>query len=430
MERKEKIRQVQDGRIRKTPFRNRRTLSAKTVHPETDEDADAESEGEDTDSVSNSMNEVSIEYEKVSRDKRTTERLPAEVTSWFAAAQVMDSQKGLISVATTSPRRVKMFQNAIAIAGVACAEEWQGYMRTWRENGHLTSRPTSRNQRSLMHLQNVSPEIRAFHYKYSRVEISDVIESWRAITHRIRQVDLWEAFLQAGHTIPSKDLGPLRNGQVVLSQQKLYLFGIIHPRYKGVERPETSDLCKKDWSTFTYQLRNATRWYTLQAELGYGILGLIPKRVISSSWVQRLNADEFPLWIMAIRKWNPTCLEISQVWTSTLRLAFSNRGPSRRLKVLEEIPPALLKKYGNMATLFSPGDLSEAETGSANGGDTTTPPTSQEVACLSQGYEWDMGLAELDSDLRFFGPDSVDFAELDLTVLNCGGVGTGIEHEL
>jgi hypothetical protein len=37
---------------------------------------------------------------------------------------------------------------------------------------------------------------------------------------------------------------------------------------------------KKPWDAFTNQLWFAKCWYTLQAELGYRILGLIPEKVV------------------------------------------------------------------------------------------------------------------------------------------------------
>jgi hypothetical protein len=423
-EKKETDKRVQEGRVGKGFGRTRRVLSAEMVRPETDEDADAESEGEDDES----REEVYIEGKQDGQDKM--ERSAAQVASWFTNAQVTDKKGVRISVSTSPAARAKMVRNAVAIAGVQCAEDWQQYMNTWRKYGHLTSRPTSRNKTSLTHLRGVSAEIRAFYYKYCRVEVSEVTNNWRAITDRIRQVDLWEAFLRAGQTIPSKDLGMVRNGQVLLSQQKVYLFSIIHPEFKGIDSPSGTGGCKREWGRFRHQLWAASRWHTLQLELGYGVLGLIPSRVVSNSWVERtLKVDEFSLWILVIRAWNPRCLEASQAWASTLRRAFSHQGPSRRMKALEGIPSASLKTFGNTATLFGPSDISEVETGGGSGEDAPTPPpNSQELTRSSQLQEWSVGLMGLESDFGFFDTGGVNFDGLDLGVLNRSGVGTDKIH--
>jgi hypothetical protein len=420
VEKKQNAKRVRDGRVQKRYTRKGPILAAKMVDSETEEDADVQSEDEDD--MGESGVRVSLETKESSRDK--LERFTAEVASWFAKTQVQDKEGQPVFVPTLPAVRMTMVRNAKAIAGVKSTEDWQQYMQTWRTYGHLTSRPTSQKRTSLEHLQDVSLEIRAFYFKYYRVEVSDVTDSWRAITHRIRQVDLWEAFLQAGRTIPSKDLAPLRNGQVALSQQKVYLFRIIYPEFREVDNPDGTAACKKIWNKFQYQLRAATRWYTLQAELGYGILGLIPNRVVSNTWVQRtLKANEFPLWILVIRAWNPGCLEASQVLASTLRRALGNQGPSRGMKALEGIPTASLRTFGNTATLFGPPDFSEVETGGGSGDDAPTPPSSQEVALSSQGQEWTMGLLGSESDFGFFGTGGVDFHELDLGILNRNGIG-------
>lgn len=94
--------------------------------------------------------------------------------------------------------QVKIKRRAIAIAGPEVVEDWQAFMASWRENGFLTSRPTSRNQQLIpKNLQGLPVEIVDFYYAYNRVKTTEIADSFKAITHRFRMARLWMIYSKA-----------------------------------------------------------------------------------------------------------------------------------------------------------------------------------------------------------------------------------------
>lgn len=406
---------VATGRVQKPtkPSRRRRLglLSEERVWSDGDSEADEleQVRQEEQQRSDSPMGEAEEERGKYSQDR---------VALWFANAQVgVDGG----SVSTTPAIQAQMVRNAMAIAGPKSVEDWKMFMETWRASGHLTSRPASRNnQLPPSHLHSQTIEVTDFYYKYKKVEACDVADSWKAITYRIRMVDLWEVLLRAGGSIPHHELPPLQRGQTLQSSRKAFLFGMLHPEFRGVIDPHISPASKKQWKTFTYRLGYAERWHTLQRELGYGILGLIPNCVVSNNWVQRtMKLNEFALWINVIKHFNPQCLSAARNWSRTLNKAISSRKPSEKRRALEDMPTASIKHFNDTSTLFGPTN-SETELS----GDDMVPELSlsQIMAPSSQGQQWGAVLTGLETDWRIFENNEqwIDLGELDLQQINPG----------
>jgi hypothetical protein len=314
---------VLHGRVAKPKSRvrqgQRKPRSAERVVPGSDDDASEEAEEEE---------EVEL------------------VDPWF---------RGLLpnGITPERARQAKMIRMAKAIAGPEAVEDWQGFMASWRDNGLLTSRPTSSNKKvAPKHLQTLPIEIVDFYYAYDRVRTFEIADSFKAITHRCRMVELWRIYAKA-ESVPFHIYLPLENGQRKQAQRKRFLFNTLHPELQGIEDVGKTPASKKQWGAFSDRLKHANRWHIIQQELGYGVLGLIPERVIPNRWVQKeLGAAEFDVWIKAIKHFNPKCQAAAQNWTRTLDQALGGRQPSRRRRALEGVSPTTLKGFTDTTMLF------------------------------------------------------------------------------
>ncbi len=329
----------------------------------------------------------------------------ALVDQWFAGFPV-DQQGTLL----TRTKQAKIKRMAMAIGGPEVVEDWQAFMTSWRENGFLTSRPTSKNnQLAPKHLDGLPVEVTDFYYAYDRVKTTEIADSFKAITHRFRMARLWMIYAKAEDTtIQSQPL--LQPGQTRQAQQKRFLFNTLYPGFVGITDIDTNKASKKPWDAFTNRLRFAKRWYTLQAELGYGILGLIPERVVPNRWVQKeLNTTEFTIWIHAIKHFTPGFEKASQRWRRTIDQALNGLQPSRRRKAIEGITPAALRGFTDTTSLFYDEDENEDE---------NLVPLSQLVG---QGesrrdvmsFLGDMGLEGTNPGLLFTEEQQVIFENLD-----------------
>lgn len=292
---------------------------------------------------------------------------PADVEAWFNTVEVCkEDETCAVSARLSSRMQQKMLEAAFAIAGPKSAEDWQTYLATWRKSGWLASRPSSRQLDPIQHLQPYPTAIQHFYHTYSRVETSMVTDSWRTITHRFGMVELWQAYLHACTVVTVEALPPGLERQKPDSRYRRYLFNVLHPELRGLTGPEPDQAIRKPLKAFQERLAFAKRWYTLQEVLGPGIFGLIPDRVVSNNWIQKtLKRDEFAVWLQVIQRWNPACIAAGQHWWKTLNKALSHQKPPRRIKQLETLSVASLKRFHDPTTLFGPGqtetDVSEDE---------------------------------------------------------------------
>lgn len=259
--------------------------------------------------------------------------------------------------------QAKIKRRAMAIAGPEVVEDWQAFMASWRRNGFLTSRPSSRNHLVVPeHLENLPVEVTDFYYAYDRVKTTEVADSFKAITHRFRMARLWMVYSRA-EDVEIQDQPRLQHGQTRQAQRKRFLFDLLYPTFGGISViNEKKSASRKQWIAFSNHLQYAKRWHTLQEELGYGVLALIPERVVPNRWVQKeLNAIEFAVWIQAIKHFRPGYEKAVQQWRKTIEHALHGLGPSRQVKTIERITPADLKGYDDTTMLFYDNEESEVE---------------------------------------------------------------------
>jgi hypothetical protein len=327
------------------------------------------------------------------------------VDPWFR--DFPSDKRGTLLTRTT---QAKIKRRAMAITGPEVVEDWQAFMASWRENGFLTSRPTSRNSLVVpKRLDNLPVEIADFYYAYNRVKTTEIADSFKAITHRFRMARLWMLYSRA-EDVEIQDPAPLQLGQTKQAQRKRFLFDLLHPTLGGVTDIDANRASKKPWDAFTNRLRFAKRWYTLQEELGYGVLALIPERVVPNRWVQKeLNVAEFAIWIQAIKHFRPGYEKAVQHWRKTIEHALNGLRPSRQMKTIEGITPADLKGYGDTTTLFYDDEESE---------DGNLPPSNQVIQpCESRrdvmSFLGDMGLEGANQGLFFTEEEQAVFNTLD-----------------
>ena len=370
--------------------------------------------------------EVSAAIARLEADDEADGELEEEVTDrWFKQNTI----KGKVIGRTLQRRLVRM---ARAIAGREMVEDWQDFMKTWREHGHLTSRPTSRSRQDRPgQLCDQPDEIVDFYYTFNRSRASGTAESWRAITTRIRMVDLWDTYKRAEAASPT--LPVARLGQTRQAQQKRFLFDIIYPEFGEVLDAIHDPLSKQSWKAFSDELRFAKRWYTVQRELGYGILGLIPNRVVSNWWVQKdLNDPEFELWIEVIKHFNPQCITAGENWNRTLYKAFKGHLPSRQIKAIEGVVPALLSEAAPAGESFGlanyetdisgddmPNNLPRGQL--VRQGDVPDELPSSQLIGWDERQAYDFLFQEPEPYLGYGG--GVDFADIPLPVFEGFGQG-------
>lgn len=303
------------------------------------------------------------------------------VVAWFSHLKVPKDDSPAPASVSVAPRlQQKMLDTALAIAGPKSAEDWQTFFAAWRKSGGLASRPVSRDPKREEHLKQYPQAIQHFYHTYNRVEMSTTIEMWRAITHRFAMRDLWAAFLTACQTIPEAQL-PIVAGSTnkLRSRQRQYLFHVLHPALRGSASSKSDPTIRKAQSAYHDQMGFAKRWHTLADTLGVGVLGLIPASIVSNNWIQKtLKVDEFAAWIQVIRQWNPRVIEAGQHWQKTLNKALTHQKPPRRLKQLETLTTASLKRFHDPTSLFGPGNVETDVSGDEMAG--VNPVVEAEVA--------------------------------------------------
>jgi hypothetical protein len=298
--RRAKKRAREEGREQESPAlrRAKRTRLARRVVRDDEEDED---EDEDEDEV---------------------------VDPWFREHRL----DGDVMVA--APLQKTMVRYAKAIAGKTMLEEWRALFAYWRAKGHLTQRSGVQDGGALDERgPGVPIKYQALYQAYGEVSHAEASQGWMTIANRCRMVNLWHYYRQAlDDDAEEGDEQARERGQTRRAMRKQDLFRILHPQM----RDPTDGRWKTAWGDFTRRLSGAKRWHTLQQELGYGILGLIPHSTVSNSWVERkLREPQFHLWVKAIKHFNPRCLEVITEWGKVLVRAEEGRRPSRQQRALE-----------------------------------------------------------------------------------------------
>ena len=134
----------------------------------------------------------------------------------------------------------------------------------------------------LVRLQMLPREIALFYYAYDEVKTADTATNFKAITHRCRMVKLFHLYYKA-ESVYIEGEPPLLHGQTQTAQRKQLLFNLLYSRYEGIKDVAKNEASKLDWNAFAKRLSAATRWNTILQELGYGVLGLIPKELVPNT---------------------------------------------------------------------------------------------------------------------------------------------------
>ena len=228
---------------------------------------------------------------------------------WFLT--IMPMEQAILA----RTQHVKMIKMARAIAGRESSEDWQMFMVNWRQT-------TSADTTYPGHLEGQPQPVLDFCRVYQQLQTSEVADSFTAIRHRIYLLRLWQHYEAIGELDLRSTSTP---GQTSRSVQKRHLFHLLHPRFEDLLSPRTSTTSQSAWTAFTHRLGYASRWHAIRQALGLGVLGLIPNRVVSNTWVQELKVRDLELWIRVIQHFNPACIASGHQWTRTLIPALARR---------------------------------------------------------------------------------------------------------
>jgi hypothetical protein len=268
------------------------------------------------------------------------------IDEWFAT-EIADHK---LRIKQTDQRQLR--RNAKEIAGAKVATEWQDFFRDWRDKGRLSSRPTSSSAApTLAQRPAAVQELIDLFNVYDEVRIHAIADGFRAVGFRNRMVRLHHIYTQAEAVLLPGNEAPLRQGETRQAQKKRLLFNAYFPNFAGIKDVAKDPTSKTEWSRWSRSISWAKRWNTTSQELGYGVLGLIPKEV-TNDWVGRLSGEHFQLWIRAIRHYNPGCEAVCRNWTAVLNRALAGLRPSRSLRTLEGMTERSINQHQVPQTLF------------------------------------------------------------------------------
>jgi hypothetical protein len=331
------------------------------------------------------------------------------ISAWFRS-QAVDGH------VLSQQQQDSYIKKAKAIAGPESVQDWQRFIESWRGHGSLTLQNSSSSEAGVevLQMQDVPTDIARFCYAYQQVQLSEVATSFRAISLRIQLTKLYDLYCKA-ESSGILDSLPRSSGVTCAVQVRQYLFGCLYPKMKGIASPATNNFSKKEWFAFTSQLRNALRWYTIREQFGYGVIGLLPNRIVSNTWVHKLKSENFDLWLRVIHQFNPQCIEAGRHWADTLALAFAGRSPPPTRKALEDIPTLSLKTYSDPSALFSQDIQGSISTHLPNNLATqgNLSPPSHQISTTSEDISGQPGIPTFSSS-QIFGnlfPDITPFAQ-------------------
>ena len=177
----------------------------------------------------------------------------------------------------------------------------------------------------------LDPVARDFQRAYRHVVRHEQMDSFKAIVRRARMFHLGGLYNQ----VPQEwcvYAVPRRQGAGAASIRKEALFALVHPEFG--EMSTASKSWRRASKAFQKTLSQASRWRTLGDEFGYGILGLMATKEITSSWVEVLPVAHFTAWIRIIRQVNPGAEEQGRSFQEALDRAVTGRqAPKVRLQL-------------------------------------------------------------------------------------------------
>lgn len=275
---------------------------------------------------------------------------------------------GLGKASRASPAAVDRILDAVfAIAGPGSMEDLLGLCCKWRDGliyetkGDIERKTTAlRGEWGERVPEGKDKEaIVAVHVSAYWALCDDADDFVRAIVHRERLADFWDAF----QTLLRPTVRPNPGWKKKFGEVKRARLKEAHPdldpRGKEYRRQERR---------FEHQVQYGERWARLRGEFGPGIFALLPSSVVTNSWVeQTLSATQFDAWLSILRRHNrPDATMVERAWR-LVEGALSGKEPPVRLR-LEETPFEDMDRHCRDPSILLP----SAPTGDDDGEDAFT----------------------------------------------------------
>jgi hypothetical protein len=329
-EKREAAKHANSATAKKPPRSRKRTKRGQLSEERVEED----SEGEKADSETANGRK---------KRKQVDNDATALVHPWFEGRKI---GKDLV------PRSMQkqIIDKAKSIAGPECVNEWWEIMSLWRKNKVLIMHRTplsSSPSASQQELQAAPKEFTEFLQAWDGLDTMDVVEAVKQIQWRVRMVQLHQIYCQC-ETVPWDDEPVPTRGRDGRSIRKRILFDALFPQFKDAgDNLHVSKVpgAKGKWAHFGHRLDGAARWYHIQQELNWGILGLIPHKKVTKTWVETFPIDGFKIWVQAIRYFNCESIVAGEKWSDTINKALKGQQISERRRRIEMLPASVVNEY-------------------------------------------------------------------------------------
>jgi len=223
------------------------------------------------------------------------------------------------------------------VAGPVAMEDMLGLCRKWREGLIYETKGDVERKTTALRGEwgNRVPEgkdkeaIVAVHVSAYWALCDDADDFVRAIVHRGRLADFWDAFQTLLRPTVKPNLGWKKKFGEVKRARLKEAHPDLDPKGKEYRRQERR---------FEHQLQYGERWARLRSEFGPGIFALLPSTVVTNSWVeQTLSSAQFDAWLSILRRHNrPDAAMVERAWR-LVEGALGGEEPPVRLR-LEDIP--------------------------------------------------------------------------------------------
>lgn len=245
----------------------------------------------------------------------------------------------------TATMAAKMVKKALAVGGAQALENWRLVLERWRHSGRLSYAHSTVSMFSpSSSAQDEDVIVAGFSGAFLETTGVETVGVVQDILYRQLLACLYEWYRTAEAYLLVESSGSSRgSGRNGAARVKAQLFDATFPGFKA-KRERDDPAYKKKWKHFTRHLDKGQRWWMVRAELGLGMLALIPSSIVSHSWVERLPADQFRTWLELVQHQNPSVVELGMAIKETLNDALEGRDPPVDRLVLEEMEEEELKR--------------------------------------------------------------------------------------
>ena len=270
-----------------------------------------------------------------------------EIREWLERR--LDASRG-----PTSPDlREQMWNKAGAVGGPQAFEEWQNAIDHWRQTQSIhrpipeiirwTPDPMGTLEWTIRRpqLAQVHPDIQAFCQVYERLDESEMDDTIHAVKYRVCSATLYQTYERA--TVFLEQNPPV--GQTKASAAKLQLFRCLYPaRAEGMEPRK---IISAKWTRLTTRLSYAKRWAFIRDRLGVGIFWVMPRGILSHSFVEQTlrRWNHLEVWIELVQKRNPHAIRLGEATMNQIQGMLIRPYLFSKRRILDTLTPLELAAY-------------------------------------------------------------------------------------